>query len=36
MINENDENKNAFIYACENERIEMLRMMIDVFKISSE
>ena len=34
--NKNDGNKNAFIYACENERIEMLRMMIDVFKISSE
>ena len=36
MINKEDKNKNAFIYACENERVEMLRMMIDVFQISSE
>ena len=36
MINKDDKNKNAFIYACENERVEMLRMMIDVFQISSE
>ena len=31
MTNKNEGNKNAFIYACENERIEMLAMMIDVF-----
>ena len=31
MKNKEDGNKNAFIYACENERVEMLRMMIDVF-----
>ena len=36
MINKEDDNTNAFIYACENKRIEMLRMMIDVFQISSE
>ena len=24
-------NKNAFIYACEYNRVEMLKMMIDVF-----
>ena len=30
-INKNDEDRNAFIYACENKRVEMLRMMIDVF-----
>ena len=36
MINKEDENKNAFIYACENERVEMLRMMIDIFQISSK
>ena len=36
MINKEDKNKNAFIYACENKRIEMLRMMIDIFQISSE
>ena len=36
MINKNGKNKNAFIYACENERVEMLRMMIDVFQISPE
>ena len=29
--NKGDENKNAFIYGCENEKIEFLRMMIDVF-----
>ena len=31
MINKNDGNKNAFIYACENREIEMLAMMIDLF-----
>ena len=31
MINKNDKNKNAFIYACEEKRVEMLRMMIDIF-----
>ena len=31
MINKEDGNKNAFIYACENERVEMLRIMIDIF-----
>ena len=36
MKNKDDGNKNAFIYACENKRIEMLRIMIDVFQISSE
>ena len=36
MTNKEDENKNAFIYACQNKRVEMLRMMIDVFQISSE
>ena len=36
MTNKDDKNKNAFIYACEWKRIEMLRMMIDVFQISSE
>ena len=30
-IDKNDGNRNAFIYGCENERVEMLRMMIDVF-----
>ena len=29
-------NKNAFIYACENKRVEMLKMMIDVFQVTSE
>ena len=29
MQNENDENKNAFIYGIENNRIEMLKMMIE-------
>ena len=28
--------KNAFMYACENERIELLKMMTDVFQISPE
>ena len=36
MINKDDENRNAFIYACENKRVEMLRMLIDVFQISSK
>ena len=36
MKNKDDKNKNAFIYACEKKRVEMLRMMIDVFQISSE
>ena len=36
MINKNDGNRNAFIYACENERTETIRMMIDVFWISPE
>ena len=36
MINRNDYNRNAFIYACENERVEMLRMMIDIFQMSPE
>ena len=31
MTNKEDGNKNAFIYACENERIEMLKMMIHDF-----
>ena len=31
MINKADGNRNAFIYACENNRSEMLRMMIEVF-----
>ena len=33
-FNEHDNNKNAFIYACQENRVEMLRMLIDVFKIS--
>ena len=36
MINKEDENRNAFLYACENERVEMLRMMIDIFQMSPE
>ena len=31
MINKDDKNRNAFIYACENNRLETLRMMIEVF-----
>ena len=31
MKNIDDKNKNAFIYACENKKVEMLRMMIDTF-----
>ena len=34
MINKYDKNRNAYIYACENERVEMLRMMIDIFKVN--
>ena len=30
-INEDDENRNGFIYGCENRRIEMLKMMIEIF-----
>ena len=30
-VNKDDGNRNAFIYACENQKIEMLRMMIDLF-----
>ena len=36
MINKYDGNKNAFIYSCENRRVEMLAMMIENFQISSE
>ena len=36
MINKDNKNRNAFIYACENERLEMLRMMIDIFKVNTE
>ena len=36
MINKDDGNKNGFIYGCENRRVEMLKMMIEMFQISSE
>ena len=36
MINKYDGNKNAFIYSCENRRVEMLAMMIENFQISPE
>ena len=31
MKNEKDENKNAFIYSVENNRIEMLKIIIENF-----
>ena len=34
MQNEKDENKDAFRYGIENNRIEMLKMMIDNYQIS--
>ena len=36
MINKDDGDRNAFIYACENNRLEMLAMMINLSRISSE
>ena len=36
MVNENDGNRNLFIYACENKNTEMLQMIVDVFQTSSE
>ena len=35
-INKNDGGRNAFIYACENKRMEILGMMIDIFQVSSK
>ena len=34
--NVEDDNKNAFIYACENRRVELLRMMIENFQVCPE
>ena len=31
MTNKEDGNRNAFIYACEKKRVEVLAMMIDIF-----
>ena len=31
ILNKKDKNKNAFIYTCKNSRVELLRMMIDIF-----
>lgn len=30
-VNKNNGNKNALIYACENKKLELLKMMIDTF-----
>ena len=31
-----DDDDNAFIYACENKRVDLLKMMIDAFQISPD
>ena len=36
MKNKDDGNRNLFIYACENNRVEILKMIITMFKISSD